>query len=58
MKAKHETKKVIVLDLVLDIESVIERYSRKGWIPVSYRQLIGKPRSVQITLKRDKPTAH
>lgn len=54
---KKEEKRVVVLDQICDIESVIQKYEKKGWIPVAYKQMAGKPRSVQIRFKRDKPVA-
>lgn len=57
--SKYIEKEIVVLDLMTDIESVIERYKRKGWHPISYVQVHEQnmPRSVKIKLKRLKPIA-
>ena len=51
---EYEEKSITVLEVVGDVESVLNRYVKKGWEPVRYVHLNVKPDSIKIILRRKK----
>ena len=52
-RIEQDDKHIVVLDCVLDVEAVLDRYKRKGWICVHTSQVPDcSPPSLTLHLQR------
>lgn len=53
-RSDYDEKTITVLDSVVDVETVLARYKKKGWEAVSHARFSADPPSIKLTLRRPK----